>query len=73
MGFLFVLSNNYKKIMKYNGSKIGLGVVLILLSFFTVGDISFSGAEAIGFSVIPIGLIVGGIYLIYKGTKSKNQ
>lgn len=59
--------------MKYNGSKIGLGVILILLSFFTIKDISFANAEAVGFSVVPIGLIIGGFYLIYKGSRNTKK
>ena len=54
-------------------SKIGLGIVLILLSFFTIKNISFANAEAIGFSIVPLGLIVGGVYLVYKGFKDNKK
>ena len=59
--------------MKYKGSKIGLGIVLILLSLFTVKDINFSTSEAVGFSLVPILLIAGGIYSIYRGFKKDKQ
>lgn len=55
--------------MKKTGTKIGLGVILIFLSTFTVGNINFSNAEAIGYSIVPLGLIIWGIYLIFSGIK----
>lgn len=51
------------------GPKIALGVVLILMSLFTAGKIGFSSAEEIGYSAVSILLIVGGIYLIFRGIK----
>ena len=59
--------------MKYQSSKIALGIVLILISLFTVKDISFANSEAIGISSVPIGLIVGGIYLIYRGSRNTKK
>lgn len=59
--------------MKYRGSKITLGILLILLSFFTVKDISFANAEATGYSIVPLVLIIGGLYLIYKGTRDTKK
>ncbi len=55
--------------MKYKGSNVALGVVLILLSLFSVGNINFSSNEQAGGSIFTIGLIIGGVYLIKKGLK----
>ncbi len=56
--------------MKNKSSKIGLGILLILLSSFTVGNVCFSSAECLGYSFVPLCLIIGGAYLIYKAIKS---
>ena len=55
--------------MKNNSSKIATGIVLILLSFFTIGNVCFSSVQCLGYDLVPFGLIAGGIYLIYKGAK----
>lgn len=59
--------------MKYKGSKIALGIFLILLSFFTVENIGFSNAEQVGYSMVPLVLIMVGIYQIFKGIKSGSR
>jgi uncharacterized membrane protein len=58
--------------MKYRINKIGIGIVFMLLSLFTISDIGFSNAEQIGGSLVPLILIGVGIYFIIKGISGKN-
>ena len=53
--------------------KIGIGIVLILLSLFNISSLpDWSTAELVGFNAFTSGLILTGLYLIYKGYKERN-
>ncbi len=60
--------------MKFKGSKIGLGILLIFLAFIGGGFTYlpyWDSAELWGRNVFTLILLAGGAYLIYKGYKSK--
>ncbi len=56
---------------KYKGSKIALGVLLIILSFMDGFPANpFDGAESLGMFMWFAVLFLGGAYLIYKGSRN---
>ncbi len=60
--------------MKYKGSKIALGIVLIIFGFLGFRGAGFASvAEVVGGLIFSGTLIVGGVYLIYKGSKNTKK
>ena len=63
---------NFFSLPQAKSGKIIAGVIIIIWQLLTV-EFSFpASAEAFGFMIVPLAIVVFGVWLIYSGAKQKD-